>query len=70
MFIDASRAIERLDLDGDAALCEFLLEETGVALVPGTAFGAPGHVRISFACGLDTLKDAVERLRRVLPSDD
>ena len=70
VFIDASRAIERLDLDGDAALCEFLLEETGVALVPGTAFGAPGHVRISFACGLDTLKDAVERLRRVLPSDD
>ena len=70
VFIDATGAIEALGLDGDAALCEFLLEETGVALVPGTAFGAPGHARISFACGLDTLKDAVERLRRVLPSDD
>ena len=69
VFIDATAAIENLGLDGDPAFCEFLLEEAGVALVPGTAFGAPGHARISFACSLDTLKDAVERLRKVLPSD-
>jgi aspartate aminotransferase len=37
-----------------------------VAVVPGTAFGAPGHVRLSFACSLETLRQAVERIAAVL----
>lgn len=46
----------------DVAFCERLLDEQGVALVPGTAFGAPGHLRISFAASLDVLREAVGRI--------
>jgi len=40
--------------------------EAGVAVVPGSGFGAPGHIRISFACSMQTLEDALGRIERVL----
>jgi len=46
----------------DVAVCAWLLEEAGVALVPGTAFGAPGHVRFSYAVAQEVLQDAVNRV--------
>jgi aspartate aminotransferase len=46
----------------DIELCERLLDEAGVALVPGTAFGAPGHLRLSFAAHMSTLDAALTRL--------
>ena len=49
-------------LDDDVVVCEWLLEEAGVALVPGTAFGSPGHVRFSYAVSQATLEDAVRRI--------
>ncbi len=49
-------------LSDDVAICEWLLEEAGVALVPGTAFGSPGHVRFSYAVSQKTLEDAVHRI--------
>ncbi|TVR97992.1 MAG: pyridoxal phosphate-dependent aminotransferase [Wenzhouxiangellaceae bacterium] len=65
-FADFSVAIEKMGLADDLALAEHLLEHAGVATVPGTAFGAPGHLRLSFACDLDTLKDAVVRIEKAL----
>jgi aspartate aminotransferase len=53
---------------GSTAFAEFLLEEARVALVPGAAFGADDHIRISFACSLDTLAKGMERLSQVLSS--
>lgn len=47
----------------DVAFCEHLLNEVGVAAVPGTAFGAPGCLRISYATSLDVLKDALGRIK-------
>ena len=59
--------IDRLDtVSDDLGLAEYLIEKAGVALVPGSAFGAPGYMRLSFATGLDVLKDALGRLTRVL----
>jgi len=59
--------IDRMDgIADDIELAEFLLDKAGVALVPGSAFGAPGYVRLSFAAGLDTLKTALERLTQAL----
>jgi len=55
-------------LDDDVAVCEWLLEEAGVALVPGTAFGSPGHVRFSYAVSQDTLEDAVSRIAKAAAS--
>lgn len=55
-------AIERVGVADDTAFCEQLLERRGVALVPGTAFGAPAHLRLSFAADIDTLGRAIDRI--------
>jgi aspartate/methionine/tyrosine aminotransferase len=47
-------------------LCEVLLDEARVALVPGEAFGAPGYARMSFALADEELVEGVERLVKVL----
>ncbi|HET9730761.1 MAG TPA: pyridoxal phosphate-dependent aminotransferase [Acidimicrobiia bacterium] len=47
-------------------LCELLLEEAKVAIVPGEAFGAPGYARLSFALGDDDLGDGIRRIADLL----
>ena len=69
-FADAREAIARLGLADDTDLCQMLLNEAGVALVPGSAFGTPGHFRLSYACGLETLRDALGRLESALGGRD
>jgi aspartate/methionine/tyrosine aminotransferase len=49
-------------------LCELLLEEAKVAIVPGEAFGAPGYARLSFALGDDDLGEGVRRIADLLRS--
>ena len=65
-FPDVSEAVAAKGLKNDTELSELLLNEAGVAVVPGNAFGAPGYIRLSFACGMDTLKDAVSRIKAVI----
>jgi aspartate aminotransferase len=65
-FPNVEGMIDRLDgLHSDVDLAEFLINEAGVALVPGSAFGAPGHLRLSFATDLETLREATRRLKDV-----
>jgi len=59
-------AIRSQGLKDDVELVEFLLNAADVAMVPGSAFGSPGYVRISFACSEETLAEAVARMRRAL----
>lgn len=47
----------------DADFCTWLLEDAGVALVPGRAFGLPGHFRLSFAYAQDTIAAGLARLK-------
>lgn len=54
------------DLRDDVDLAGWLLEHAGVGLVPGTAFGAPGHLRLSFAASLEVLETSIERIGRAL----
>ena len=66
-FPHVQAVIDRLDgVDDDVALAAYLLDKAGVALVPGSAFGAPGYVRFSFATGMDVLEDALTRLTKAL----
>lgn len=51
---------------GSLAWAEYLLEEVGVAVVPGAAFGEDRHLRFSFACHEDDLNQAFVRIRRIL----
>jgi aspartate aminotransferase len=48
------------------ALAEYLLESAGVATVPGAAFGAEAHLRLSFACSRATLTEGLERIAAAL----
>ena len=66
LFVQIKDVLESKGFSDDVGFCEALLEKTGVALVPGTAFGAPGYVRISFAASLETLHDAIERISRFI----
>jgi len=65
-FPDVSAAIVRLGLKDDVALSEMLLEKAGVAVVPGTAFGAPGHIRLSYATSMEALDEALRRMADVM----
>ena len=60
-------AIDAIDgVDDDVAFGEHLINEAGVALVPGSAFGAPGYMRLSFATSMDKLREGLARIARVL----
>jgi aspartate aminotransferase len=49
-----------------AELCELMLDQAEVAVVPGEAFGTPGYVRMSYALGVDDLVEGVSRLHKLL----
>jgi aspartate aminotransferase len=65
-FPDFSTAIAKLGLKDDLALAEHLINEVGVALVPGSAFGAPGYMRLSFATSDDNLSRAMDRIEKAV----
>jgi aspartate aminotransferase len=65
-FAEVSRAMAALGCRDDNEFAELLLNDAGVAVVPGSGFGAPGHVRLSFATGMQTLEKALDRIARVL----
>ncbi|MFK8068622.1 MAG: pyridoxal phosphate-dependent aminotransferase [Gammaproteobacteria bacterium] len=66
-FPDLSEVIERLpSVSNDLELAEFLLEEAEVAIVPGSAFGASGCIRISFATSMELLEESLSRISKAL----
>lgn len=64
IFPNVQAIIDAKGFESDIEFAEKLLTETGVALVPGTAFGSPGSIRISFATSLEILNDALDRLEK------
>ena len=56
--------IDRLGLSDDVEFATYCLEKLNIALVPGSAFGAPGYARFSFATSMDNIKEAVDRLAK------
>jgi len=60
-------AYSKLDgIDNDVDFGEYLINEAGVALVPGSAFGAPGYMRLSFATSMENLKEGLTRIQNAL----
>ncbi|KPJ96838.1 MAG: aspartate aminotransferase [Gammaproteobacteria bacterium SG8_15] len=57
---------QRKDVSNDLEFAELILNEVGVALVPGSAFGAEGYMRLSFATSMEILDDALDRLEKLL----
>jgi aspartate aminotransferase len=65
-FADVSGAMRTLGHADDEAFTNFLLAEAGVAVVSGSGFGAPGHVRISFATSRELLDKALRQIGQTL----
>ena len=71
-FPDARTAIANLHAKGvikeatDIAFAEYLLVEGGVAVVPGSAFGSEGYIRLSFATSMENLQNAISRIAKAL----
>lgn len=71
-FPDVRAAIAALHAKGtieeatDIAVSEYLLEHAGVAVVPGSAFGSEGYIRLSFATSMENLEKALERIAKAL----
>lgn len=63
-FPSFEKIIQRMSMKSDLQLAEHLISTVGLALVPGSAFGQEGFMRLSFATGMDTLEKAVDRLQR------
>ena len=66
-FPNVEEAMSKIDgINNDVDFSTWLLENAEVAVVPGTPFGAPGHVRLSFATSMDNLQKAIARIKKVL----
>jgi aspartate aminotransferase len=65
IFPDVSRFFNE-KIQNSVELARYLLEEAHVAVVPGAAFGADGHVRISYATSLEQLREGLKRFREGL----
>lgn len=66
-FPSFQKVIDRLDgIEDDLQLGEYLIENAGVALVPGSAFGTPGHMRLSFATSMENLQNAMQRIAETI----
>lgn len=65
-FPNMNEAIKTHGYKDDMEFAEMLLNEAEVALVPGSAFGSPGYMRLSFATSMETLQEAVKRLKKAL----
>ncbi|WP_027158421.1 pyridoxal phosphate-dependent aminotransferase [Methylobacter luteus] len=67
VFPNVEKLIAKLDnINDDLEFAEYLIEQAGVALVPGSAFGCPGHIRISIATSMANLENALERIRNAI----
>jgi aspartate aminotransferase len=65
-FPKVTGAMAAKGLKTDAELVQRVLEHGDVVMVPGTPFGAPGYVRLSFACSIEALEKAVDRIKAAL----
>ncbi|MDF2939962.1 MAG: pyridoxal phosphate-dependent aminotransferase [Gammaproteobacteria bacterium] len=64
VFVNIDKAIQNLSgIDNDVQFAEYLLDKADVAVVPGSAFGLDGYIRISYATSLEKLKLAMQRIK-------
>jgi len=67
VFPNIEKLIARLDgINNDLEFSDYLIEKAGVALVPGSAFGTDGHIRISIATSMANLENALARIKQAI----
>jgi aspartate aminotransferase len=65
-FPRVDKAIQSNNLKNDIELAALILNKAGVVVVPGTPFGAPGYIRLSYACSIIELEKAVDRITNAI----
>jgi aspartate aminotransferase len=65
LFPRVAQLFSKLNIQDDVAFCQYLLTH-GVAVVPGSAFGAPGYIRLSTALSEENLTEAVARIKKAV----
>ena len=65
-FPKVRRSLDALGMADDIELAGHLLNDAGVAVVPGSAFGAPGYIRLSFACSMAELEESLRRIKQAV----
>lgn len=65
-FPNAEKAMQKLGINSDLELADHLLNHAEVAVVPGSAFGTPGYLRLSYATSMESLVKAMERIYKAL----
>lgn len=65
-FANIESAIEAMGCKDDVEFCARVLEEAEVAIVPGSAFGLNGYMRLSFATSMENLENALVRIAKFL----
>ncbi|ADY73752.1 Aspartate transaminase [Desulfurobacterium thermolithotrophum DSM 11699] len=65
-FPNVKELIERAGFKDDFQLADYLLEKAKIAVVPGTAFGMPGYLRLSYATSMDNIKEGLERFEKAV----
>jgi aspartate aminotransferase len=66
VFPNIEGMIESTDgVSNDLEMGEYLIENAGVAVVPGSAFGLGGHMRISIATAMEALQKALDRIEKI-----
>ncbi|HIG64814.1 MAG TPA: pyridoxal phosphate-dependent aminotransferase [Methyloprofundus sp.] len=67
VFPNVEQLISRLEgINNDLDLAEYFIEKADVALVPGSAFGCQGHIRISIATSMENLQTALIRIKKAI----
>ena len=66
LFPDVTNVIEQKGFADDIELSQYLIEKANVAVVPGSAFGSPRYIRLSYATSLELIKEAVKRISNSL----
>ncbi len=67
VFPNIEKLISRLiGINNDLEFSDYLIEKAGVALVPGSAFGTEGHIRISIATSMANLENALARIKQAI----
>lgn len=68
VFPNIEKLISQLDgIENDLDFAEYIIDKARVTLVPGSAFGCPGHIRISIATSMENLKNALARIKATMP---
>ena len=66
LFPEISQVLDHKGFSDDVEFSSFLIDQANVAVIPGSAFGAKGYIRISYATNIELLKESVTRIKNSL----